>query len=490
MKKKYSKILLLLLLFFFAFFLRIINIGEHGFWLDEGITAYNSEENAAQIWERVTYLDQSPPGYYLLVNFYTEIFGKTEFSLRFLSLLFGLISIFFLYLAVKEFFGWEAAFLAATLLAVHPLHLGFSVEARMYMLLLLLTLMSFYFLIKAIGEYNKRYLWWFLFALSSVFGLYTHNFYFFVVLAEIFVFIILLWGISESKKVLGHIGRGILSGLLVLIAYLPWLPSFLKQLQIERYWMGKIGFLEAKEYLLSFSGNSATVFWLFMILAIWGFGGIFWGSPKKNFKKHLSGFLIFLPMILIGFGLPVLYSIYFEPIAKIRYLIFVLPFILSIVAIGIWHFAIIVSNYLKIHYFVSVMILVLIFTPWKTPQYPQEFGEEFRELTVFASIIKTPIVVHSPSIAHVINFYNDSLLEVQPFPDSDDLTLYNIDKDQEFLYKKIIQRYPNFILVVSHSHENPGGLLFTWSKEICSEFDKLGFNGIEAFHFKNCKQRD
>lgn len=113
--------------------LRFDGLGVPSYWLDEIIGQRLRVDAAAQPWWRwITGLqpDQGP------LYFATQLLGD-EFRGRLLPALFGIATIAVLGLALREErFG---AVLAAGLLAVSPLHVYYSREARPYALILLLT---------------------------------------------------------------------------------------------------------------------------------------------------------------------------------------------------------------------------------------------------------------------------------------------------------------------------------------------------------------
>jgi len=80
-------------------------------------------------------------------------------SLRSLSILFGILTIYAGYLFVKEAFQNEKlAILASLLLAINPFQIQYSLEARMYTLGTFLILLSSYLLVKALNT-NKTSIW-------------------------------------------------------------------------------------------------------------------------------------------------------------------------------------------------------------------------------------------------------------------------------------------------------------------------------------------
>jgi len=136
--------------------LRLINLNQ-SLWLDEAITALAVKNNSfGEILTKFSPGDFHPPLYYLLLKFWTILFGYSEIALRFPSVIFGVLTIYFLYkIGGKK---------AAVLMAVNPLVIYYSQEARMYSLAMLLITASVWFFVK---KSKKLFVLFFLAALYT-----------------------------------------------------------------------------------------------------------------------------------------------------------------------------------------------------------------------------------------------------------------------------------------------------------------------------------
>ena len=74
-----------------GFSLRLYGITSESIWLDEAFSIQLAKHGPFEI-IRKTASDVHPPLYYLLLHFWIDLFGASEFSVRFLSLLFGFFS--------------------------------------------------------------------------------------------------------------------------------------------------------------------------------------------------------------------------------------------------------------------------------------------------------------------------------------------------------------------------------------------------------------
>lgn len=115
--------------------------------------------------------DVHPPLYHLLLRG-ALAFGDSEAALRFPSALFGTLSIPALYLLGRAWFSGSVGALAALLLALSSGHIWHSRDARMYSLLTLEGILSWYFF-GTLLEVRSRAKW-IGYVLSSGAILYTH----------------------------------------------------------------------------------------------------------------------------------------------------------------------------------------------------------------------------------------------------------------------------------------------------------------------------
>src|SRR5471030_1173670 len=111
----------------FSFVLRIISIGQ-SLWLDEATSAMTTRMSLSNFFTKFMPGDFHPPLYYLLLRLWTLFFGSSEVALRSLSVLFGVATVYVLYLLGKELIGKKTGIIAAILLATSGLHIYYSQE--------------------------------------------------------------------------------------------------------------------------------------------------------------------------------------------------------------------------------------------------------------------------------------------------------------------------------------------------------------------------
>lgn len=108
-------------------------------WLDEANSVLLALAGPSGLAEALR-LDSSPPLYYLLLWGWIELASAAPLALRVPSLLAGIAAIPLAWAAGRRLDRAATGVVAALLLAVHPLHVHYSEEIRMYALVVLLAL--------------------------------------------------------------------------------------------------------------------------------------------------------------------------------------------------------------------------------------------------------------------------------------------------------------------------------------------------------------
>ena len=191
------------LILFLGFCLRLINLNQ-SLWLDEAITALAVKNNTlTQIITTFSPGDFHPPLYYLILKLWTNVFGYSEIALRIPSVIFGVLTIFVVYKIGEKLSNKRTGLFAAILMAVNPLGVYYSQEARMYSLAMMLVAGSIYFL------QEKKWFWFVIFATASLYTDYLPG----LMLPVYFL-------LTKNRKIL----------LAPVVLFFPWIPSFLAQI--------------------------------------------------------------------------------------------------------------------------------------------------------------------------------------------------------------------------------------------------------------------
>ena len=103
-----------------AFILRMWDIDSRDIWYDELLTIQQSEKSISEI-----NIDVPTPIHYYFVHLFL-FFGKSTMVLGLPSVIFGLLTIFLVFLVAKRIADERVGLVAAFLLAISPMHIEFS----------------------------------------------------------------------------------------------------------------------------------------------------------------------------------------------------------------------------------------------------------------------------------------------------------------------------------------------------------------------------
>lgn len=138
-----------------------------------------------------------------ILHYWMEAFGNSDYSVRFLSALFSLVTVVLVYLfTLSVFKNYSVSFLSGILLALDPLNIAQSHIARSYTLSFLLVLLATWFFIK-IFEGNKNRVYFIIYALLIGMAMLNHYLNFLVPVSHGIVFLFV-----KNKK---HLWIGFIS---------------------------------------------------------------------------------------------------------------------------------------------------------------------------------------------------------------------------------------------------------------------------------------
>lgn len=340
MRSKETLFLFSIVLLAFIFRMFLIN---QSLWLDEAIGAEAVKNFSFKgiLTEFITN-DNHPPLYYLVLKFWTGIFGYSEMSIRMPSIIFGLLTIYVTFLISKVYiFGKQNIyrFVPSLFLATSQLHIYYSQEARMYSMAAFLASLVVYSFLYIIG--NSFHLKsWLLFSFSLTLLIFTDY------LPGFMIPPLWLWGIIAKKNLKWWLNF-MASHLPIALLGLVWLPTFIVQSQHGRWllenfsgWKEVAGGANIKQVALlwiKFSlgrislGDKVIYYSIILFISvpfIWALKNSYINRKKVNFVWIL---LIFPPLLVY------IASFLFPAFNYFR-LLFILPVFYILIAHGISSF--------------------------------------------------------------------------------------------------------------------------------------------------------
>jgi len=308
-----------------AVFLRVHAIATKSFWVDEGISAGIARLPWKQFFLVLWHREANMALYYLLLHFWMKL-GSGEALVRGLSVVFSVATIPLMYSLGRRLFGNAAGLMAAWLLAINAYHIRYAQEARGYALVVLLTTLSTWLLVRNLQRPAAAR--WGAYALTSALAVYAHFFGALVVAAHVAA---MLWLPREAAPWRGF-GRSVrwfaymvlpLAALAAKIGGGPvnWLPS--------------PSLATVTNFFAVMTGNGGAALMVLDALALLlaaFFGWRAWRSAGSS-KESWGYVLIFL--WLLAPPAAVLFVSLVRPFFLARYLIFCLPALVLGVAAGV-----------------------------------------------------------------------------------------------------------------------------------------------------------
>ena len=208
-----------------ALLLRLIGVNTHSFWYDEAFTAaiINASYGDIFFFRGAGQDAGNPPLYWMLAKAWASLFGTSEFAFRSFAILCGTLSVPVMAWVGLRLFNPAIGLIAAALLAISPLAVELSNEARTYASQGLFILLATALLLRWLS--TRRTLDLALYSAAMVLVVYGHYFAFVVPLAHL----VGLATLRDPRRILLPWGLAMLA---VAILWLPWLPAFIQQLRL------------------------------------------------------------------------------------------------------------------------------------------------------------------------------------------------------------------------------------------------------------------
>lgn len=207
--------------------LRFFYLGHQSLWVDEAIVfSQINTENIVEVYHNVMRTEgHIGPVYHMATYLFARPLGYSEWSMRLFAALMGVLGMFMTWLLARRWFGPAVAAIALLLIAVAPVHIWYSQEARMYSLWIVLSVASIYFFDICLEDEKPVFRHWAIFAFIASAAVWTF-------LNSIFLFAAMgLSLISSGKYIKRHLLPFILAMLFAALCYFPgWMAFFSRDL--------------------------------------------------------------------------------------------------------------------------------------------------------------------------------------------------------------------------------------------------------------------
>lgn len=334
---------MLLALLLLAAGLRLWGVSSQSLWFDEILSALDLKHHYENFFVVQTDFSEiplwswdHPPLFFALTHYVVSVLDESEFSLRLVSVVAGVVSLGLFYVIGRDLLGpWEAL-IATGLLTVSAFHTRYCQEARPYSLAILFMLITLIFTYRLLRYDRMRdWLGWGVFTALSF---YTH--YLAVVTWVIQVLIIDI-ARKSRRQLLGVV----LFSAAAWLAYIPWWPNFIKFLTTD-LGQGAASHLELlailRQMLIDTLGNGSA--WFFCLGCLLALVSILFSESTRKRSVLLLGALWTVLQLGVFF---------IDPGSRLmsrRYILPILPFWCLALASGIVSLrrgAVVLSSFIK-----------------------------------------------------------------------------------------------------------------------------------------------
>lgn len=317
--KSYLTRLLPLFILCLAFALRLWHLGTNELWFDETASTFIAHKSFSEL---ILYTAQAqrehPPFYYILLHFWIALTGESEFTIRFLSVIFSMLFTATLARLAYRLSGKQLALMTLALGAVAPFSILYAQEARMYSLVMLLATVLIW---ATEGILSRRKGSFALFLLTATIGIATSYFFAPLILAAD---LILLWYRPPLIKrwwygwlALHLLGVGVIALLFALPGPRTTFFILLNGKSRSLIWYNKLALA-----LQDLGGGRINLSPLNLptVLLTWGFFLLGMWRWKIRYSKNGLLFGSFFVIFALVANLPVLDGRYFSAAVPVLYL--------------------------------------------------------------------------------------------------------------------------------------------------------------------------
>lgn len=334
--KSNAAILVILICSVFLRFYRLFNIP---FTHDEFSTLFRTNfRSFDELIQKGVKIDGHPAGLQVFVYYFKMLFGSEEWVLKIPFLIFGIASVWLIYVIYTKWYNKTVGLISAAFLATLQYTVMYSQIARPYISGMFFVLALVYFWNALFIEKKHRWFNYVGYVLVADLCLYNHHF------SALMAVIISITGLFFVDRKTSW--KFIVTGLGILLLYVPHISILKAQLALKGLgWLTKPTLLFVRDYFC-YLGQFSWVT-LFLCLILLGMSVFRFQKTAYFSRITLVSFLWFVLPFTIGY----LYSLYRAPLLQYSILIFSFPFLLPVLFGGISSF----SNKVNI----GIVILIL-----------------------------------------------------------------------------------------------------------------------------------
>lgn len=490
--------------------LRFYHLGVESFWFDEADLIAQARAPALQILTSFTQAGANGPLYTLFLHFWIQLAGTGEAQVRVISALFGTATIPLIYIVGRRLQGTGLGLLGAVLLTISPFHIWHSQDAKMYTLVVFVTLLSTILYLTAIARDTPR--WWAAYLLVTWVALYAHILAGLILLAQLAITPLALRQAREvaapadTRPAAGRRKRLALAWGILLLPFLPIALDRVLALfegKIVAGWLTPISLGDMLGVLfVTFAVNRADPPW--EALGAWALGALFvlglwpWAGGFGRVANRARGWLVLARAnwtwgIVLGlWALPI--ALFWlttlqVPLFERRYMIIVLPFYLLFVAAGLLRLRAVRPALLGVG--LAAVLVPTLFALAAVNYGPPGQKENWRAAVDFIrqhERLRDVVIVYPGYLRTAVDYYhNADDLETVPLRTIPPLETQHFGESEfnETLMQIVTDRERAWLVLSPErtAREDPDSRVLHWFQYNWHQFEKRVYNGVEVYGF-------
>ncbi len=198
-----------------AFAVRVSTLTVQSLWRDEVDALRFATAPWPELLSTFTRPGWNGPLYFVVLRGWIALTGPSEFALRYLSLLWGVMAVALGFALARRLAGMVAALVCSVFFAISPYFIWYSQEVKMYTLILAMATLAIYALRRAVA--SNRVVWWATLVVATSLAFYSHILA--ALLIPVEMILTLVWGLGARDR---RWGIGALASFACLT--LPYLP--------------------------------------------------------------------------------------------------------------------------------------------------------------------------------------------------------------------------------------------------------------------------
>ena len=298
------------------------NLEYASYDLDEAAHIWHAQKDYSDVVEQASQ-DPNPPVYNLLLSAWVKTFGVSEFSTRFLSVLFGALGVGLMFLIGTRNFGLAVGVMAALFYCFSPIQFRFTHLARPYSILMVTVLLSYGALLEVLKKPDKRKLFWYY--LATTIMIYVHPTSVFNVAVQ---GLIILWNKGKDFRQILLLSVPLAGAVFSFGVWVVSIPYFERN---DTMWFGPPNWEDIKYVLLAFYSSKWIVFAQVAILAL-----LLNQWRKSKPKKEVGNMLLIAIWALVPFVISIVFSLLLKPVFQDKYILSVQPAMMLLLAYSIY----------------------------------------------------------------------------------------------------------------------------------------------------------